>query len=164
MGALTNIKKTFRELNDNNLSTYDIKFGGKSWKNNCKALKVAGIIKLALDAGKANPAPPVGPALGAKGLNIMAFCKEYNAKTASEIGTVIPVEITVFEDKSFSIKLKTPPTSVLIKKAAGIDKGSPIPNKQIVGTIDPNHVHEIAKTKLVDLNCTNIDSAIRTVL
>merc|ERR1719352_265583 len=101
-------------------------------KISCMASKVIGIIKLALDAGKASPAPPVGPALGAKGVNIMAFCKEYNARTADSIGTVIPVELKVFEDKSFSIKLKTPPASVLIKKAANIEKGSANPRKQFV--------------------------------
>merc|ERR1712050_671083 len=127
------------------------------WKNNCKALKVAGIIKLALDAGKANPAPPVGPALGAKGLNIMAFCKEYNAMTAKEIGSVIPVEITVYEDKSFTIKLKTPPASVLIKK------GSANP-KKTVGSITMEQVEKIAKTKLVDLNCTCVESAVRSII
>merc|ERR1712224_956052 len=100
----------------------------------CRASKVVGIIKLALDAGKANPSPPVGPALGAKGVNIMAFCKDYNAKTMDKLGTVIPVEIMVFEDKSFALKLKTPPASVLIKKAAKIDKGSANP-KQHVGSI-----------------------------
>merc|ERR1719301_89415 len=102
----------------------------------CKASKVVGIIKLALDGGKASPSPPVGPALGAKGVNIMAFCKEYNARTAEKIGTVIPVELKVFEDKSFSIKLKTPPASVLIKKAIGLEKGSANPRKQFVGTIN----------------------------
>merc|ERR1712224_340443 len=91
-------------------------------QTSCMAAKVSGLIKLALDAGKASPAPPVGPALGAKGVNIMAFCKEYNAQTADKIGTVIPVEITVFEDKSFTFKLKTPPTSVLIKQEAGLKK------------------------------------------
>merc|ERR1712118_180112 len=90
----------------------------------CMAAKAVGLIKLALDAGKASPGPPVGPALGAKGVNIMAFCKEYNAKTSENIGTVIPVEITVFEDKTFSLKLKTPHASVLIKSAAAIDKGA----------------------------------------
>merc|ERR1712113_910556 len=100
--TLTNIKKSFLELNKNiHSSIYKIKFNTKSWKNNCKALKVAGIIKLTLDAGKANPAPPIGPALGARGVNIMAFCKEYNAMTAKQIGSVIPVQITVYEDKSF---------------------------------------------------------------
>merc|ERR1711862_887170 len=129
----------------------------------CMAAKVSGIIKLALDAVKANPAPPVGPALGSKGVNIMAFCKEYNAKTADKIGTVIPVEITVFEDKSFTFKLKTPPTSVLIKKEVGLEKGASNPGKQQVGLITPDQMKEIAAIKLVDLNCTTLDSAIRTI-
>merc|ERR1719160_454340 len=120
----------------------------------CMASKVIGIIKLALDAGKASPAPPVGPALGAKGVNIMAFCKEYNARTADSIGTVIPVELKVFEDKSFSIKLKTPPASVLIKKAANIEKGSANPKKQLVGNVTNAKIEEIASIKLIDLNCT----------
>ena len=97
--------------------------------------KVVALIKLALPAGKANPAPPVGPALGQHGVNIMAFCKEYNAKTADKAGLVIPVEISVFEDRSFTFILKTPPASVLIKKAAGIEKGAGEPNKQKVGTM-----------------------------
>merc|ERR1711998_314352 len=129
-----------------------------------EASKVVGTIKLALDAGKASPAPPVGPALGSKGVNIMAFCKEYNAKTADKIGTVIPVEITVFEDKTFDLKLKTPPASVLIKNAARLDKGSANPKKQQVGSITMAQVEEIAAIKLVDLNCSTMDSAIRTIL
>merc|ERR1712113_1143912 len=136
---------------------------GRGRQITCAASKAIGVIKIAIDAGKANPSPPVGPALGAKGLNIMAFCKEYNAKTADKLGTVVPVEITVFEDKSFTIKLKTPPTSELIKKAAKIDKGSANPRKQIVGSITLAQVEEIAKIKIPDLNCTNIESAIRTV-
>merc|ERR1712118_70702 len=132
-------------------------------KLRCMAGKVAGIIKLELDAGKASPAPPVGPALGAKGVNIMAFCKEYNARTAESVGTVIPVELKVFEDKSFSIKLKTPPASVLIKKAASIEKGSANPKKQLVGNVTNAKIEEIALIKLIDLNCTDIKSAMRTV-
>lgn len=130
----------------------------------CMATKVVSIIKLALDAGKASPAPPVGPALGAKGVNIMAFCKEYNAKTAEKIGSVIPVELKVFEDKSFAIKLKTSPASILIKKAASLAKGSANPKKESVGTITMDNVKEIATIKLPDLNCDNIESATRTVL
>merc|ERR1712224_1049450 len=132
-------------------------------QTSCMAAKVSGKIKLALDAGKASPAPPVGPALGAKGVNIMAFCKEYNAQTADKIGTVIPVEITVFEDKSFVFKLKTPPTSVLIKKKVGLEKGASNPGKQQVGTITMAQIEEIASTKLIDLNCSTIKSAIATV-
>merc|ERR1711907_80216 len=129
----------------------------------CQANKVVGIIKLALEAGKANPSPPVGPALGAKGVNIMSFCKEYNAKTADKIGSVIPVEISVFEDKSFSLKLKTPPAAFLIKQAAKVAKGSAHPKKLFVGTLTAKQIEEIATNKLPDLNCKDIDSAIRTI-
>ncbi|MEM8674089.1 MAG: 50S ribosomal protein L11 [Cyanobacteria bacterium P01_G01_bin.67] len=125
--------------------------------------KVVALIKLALPAGKANPAPPVGPALGQHGVNIMAFCKEYNAKTADKAGLVIPVEISVFEDRSFTFILKTPPASVLIKKAAGIDKGASEPNKQKVGTITRDQLKEIAQTKLPDLNANDIDAAMKIV-
>ncbi len=125
--------------------------------------KVVAIIKLALPAGKANPAPPVGPALGQHGVNIMAFCKEYNAKTADKAGLVIPVEISVFEDRSFTFILKTPPASVLIKKAAGIDKGASEPNRQKVATITRDQLKEIAQTKLPDLNANDIDAAMKIV-
>ena len=125
--------------------------------------KVVALIKLALPAGKANPAPPVGPALGQHGVNIMAFCKEYNAKTADKAGLVIPVEISVFEDRSFTFILKTPPASVLIKKAAGIDKGAGEPNKQKVGSITQDQLREIAQTKLPDLNANDIDAAMKIV-
>lgn len=121
------------------------------------------MIKLALPAGKANPAPPVGPALGQHGVNIMAFCKEYNAKTADKAGLVIPVEISVFEDRSFTFILKTPPASVLIKKAAGIEKGAGEPNKQNVGTITQDQLKEIAQTKLPDLNANDIEAAMKIV-
>ncbi len=125
--------------------------------------KVVALIKLALPAGKANPAPPVGPALGQHGVNIMAFCKEYNAKTADKAGLVIPVEISVFEDRSFTFILKTPPASVLIKKAAGIEKGAGEPNKQKVGTITQDQLREIAQTKMPDLNANDIDAAMKIV-
>ena len=125
--------------------------------------KVVALIKLALPAGKANPAPPVGPALGQHGVNIMAFCKEYNAKTADKVGLVIPVEISVFEDRSFTFILKTPPASVLIKKAAGIDKGASEPNKQKVASITRDQLKEIAETKLPDLNANDIDAAMKIV-
>ena len=125
--------------------------------------KVVALIKLALPAGKANPAPPVGPALGQHGVNIMAFCKEYNAKTADKTGLVIPVEISVFEDRSFTFILKTPPASVLIKKAAGIEKGAGEPNKQKVGTITQDQLKEIAQTKLPDLNANDIEAAMKIV-
>ncbi len=125
--------------------------------------KVVALIKLALPAGKANPAPPVGPALGQHGVNIMAFCKEYNAKTAEKVGLVIPVEISVFEDRSFTFILKTPPASVLIKKAAGIEKGANEPNKQKVATISKDQLKEIAQTKMPDLNANDIEAAMKIV-
>lgn len=127
------------------------------------AKKVVGIIKLALEAGKATPAPPVGPALGQKGVNIVMFCKEYNAKTADKAGYIIPVEITVYEDKSFTFILKTPPASVLLTKAAGVQKGSGNPKDKKVGSINRNQLKEIAETKLPDLNTKKIESAMRTI-
>jgi large subunit ribosomal protein L11 len=125
--------------------------------------KVVTVIKLALPAGKANPAPPVGPALGQHGVNIMAFCKEYNAKTADKVGLVIPVEISVFEDRSFTFILKTPPASVLIKKAAGIERGASEPNKQKVASITRQQLKEIAETKMPDLNANDIEAAMKIV-
>jgi large subunit ribosomal protein L11 len=127
------------------------------------AKKLAAIIKLALPAGKANPAPPVGPALGQHGVNIMAFCKEYNAKTADQVGMIIPVEISVYEDRSFSFVLKTPPASVLIRKAAGVERGSNQPNKTKVGSISRTQLREIAQTKMPDLNANDIDAAMNIV-
>ena len=127
------------------------------------AKKVVAVIKLALNAGKANPAPPVGPALGQHGVNIMMFCKEYNAKTADQAGMVIPVEISVYEDRSFTIVLKTPPASVLIRKAAKIERGSSEPNKTKVGSISRTQLREIAQTKLPDLNANDIDAAMNIV-
>ena len=127
------------------------------------AKKVTALIKLALNAGKANPAPPVGPALGQHGVNIMAFCKEYNAKTQDKPGMVIPVEISVYEDRSFSLVLKTPPASVLITKAANIEKGSGDSSKGQVGSITTAQLEEIAKTKLPDLNCHTVESAMRVI-
>ncbi len=121
--------------------------------------KVVGKIKLALQAGKANPAPPVGPALGQHGVNIMQFCKEYNAKTQDKMGFIIPVEITVFEDRSFEFILKTPPASVLLLKAVGVEKGSATPNKTKIGTITRAQVREIAQTKMPDLNATSLEAA-----
>ncbi|GAU22603.1 hypothetical protein TSUD_135020 [Trifolium subterraneum] len=128
-----------------------------------KAKKVIGIIKLALEAGKATPAPPVGPALGSKGVNIMAFCKDYNARTADKPGYIIPVEITVFDDKSFTFILKTPPASVLLLKAAGVEKGSKDPKQQKVGKVTIDQLRTIATEKLPDLNCSTIDSAMRII-
>jgi large subunit ribosomal protein L11 len=127
------------------------------------AKKVVAVIKLALSAGKANPAPPVGPALGQHGVNIMMFCKEYNARTADQVGLVIPVEISVFEDRSFTFILKTPPASVLIQKAAGIAKGSGTPNTTKVGKITTAQLREIAQTKMPDLNANDIDAAMKIV-
>ena len=127
------------------------------------AKKVVAVIKLALNAGKVNPAPPVGPALGQHGVNIMMFCKEYNAKTADQAGMVIPVEISVFEDRSFTFVLKTPPASVLIRKAAKIERGSDQPNKKKVGSITRTQLKEIAQTKLPDLNANDIEAAMNIV-
>ncbi|MCO5583208.1 hypothetical protein L7F22_037116 [Adiantum nelumboides] len=128
-----------------------------------KAKKVVAVVKLALEAGKATPAPPVGPALGSKGVNIMAFCKEYNAKTADKAGYVIPVEITVFDDKSFTFVLKTPPASVLLLKAAGAEKGSNNPQNEKIGKVTVDQVRAIATEKLPDLNCSTIESAMRII-
>ncbi|KAI5571977.1 hypothetical protein BDE02_11G131400 [Populus trichocarpa] len=128
-----------------------------------KAKKVIGLIKLALEAGKATPAPPVGPALGSKGVNIMAFCKDYNARTADKAGYVIPVEITVYDDKSFTFVLKTPPASVLLLKAAGVEKGSKDPKMEKVGMVTIDQLRAIATEKLPDLNCTTIESAMRII-
>lgn len=125
--------------------------------------KLVAIIKLALSAGKATPAPPVGPALGQHGVNIAGFCKEYNARTMDQIGTIIPVEISVFEDRSYIFILKTPPASVLIAKAANIGKGSSQPNKSKIGSITYDQLMEIATIKLPDLNTTKIESALKVV-
>ena len=127
------------------------------------AKKVVGIIKLAIEAGKANPAHPIGPALGQRGVNIVAFCKEYNAKTADKAGFIIPVEITVYEDKSYTFILKTPPASVLLSKAAGVAKGSGEPQKVKVGSITKKQLQEIAETKLPDLNTRNVEAAMRII-
>ena len=123
------------------------------------AKKVTGKIKLQLPAGKANPSPPVGPALGQHGVNIMEFCKQYNAQTADKAGQIIPVEISVYEDRSFTFVLKTPPTAFLIIQAAGIEKGSGKPNTEKKGTLTAAQVTEIAKTKLVDMNSHTVESA-----
>lgn len=127
------------------------------------AKKVVAMIKLAIPAGKANPAPPIGPALGQHGVNIMAFCKEYNARTQEKVGLVVPVEISVFEDRSFTFILKTPPASVLIKKAAGIERGSGEPRTTKVGSITRAQLKEIAETKMPDLNANDIDAAMNIV-
>ena len=127
------------------------------------AKKVKAVITLQLPAGKATPAPPVGPALGQHGINMMAFLKEYNERTAGQAGMVIPALITIFEDRSFSFVTKTPPAADLIKKAAGIDKGSGAPGKNIVGTLPRAKVREIAETKMKDLNANDIDAAMRMI-
>ena len=124
--------------------------------------KIAGMIKLQIQAGQANPAPPVGPALGQHGVNIMDFCKAYNAATENQRGQVIPVEITVYEDRSFDFTLKTPPASKLILKAAGLDKGSGAPPK-VAGSITRAQVREIAETKMPDLNANDVDAAMKII-
>jgi large subunit ribosomal protein L11 len=127
------------------------------------AKRVVTIIKLQIPAGKANPAPPVGPALGQHGVNIMAFCKDYNARTASQAGTIIPVEITVYDDRSFTFVTKTPPTSDLIKKALGIEKGAQTTGRQKVGELSRAKLREIAQVKVKDLNVNSIEAAERVV-
>jgi large subunit ribosomal protein L11 len=123
------------------------------------AKKVKAIVKLQITAGKANPAPPVGPALGQHGVNIMAFCKEYNARTANQTGTVVPVEITIFTDQSFTFVTKTPPAADLIRQAAGVAKGSAKPNREKVGQITKKQARDIAELKLKDLNAYDVDMA-----
>lgn len=127
------------------------------------AKKVVKIVKLQIPAGKANPAPPVGPALGQAGVNIMAFTKEFNARTQEQVGLIIPVEISVFEDRSFTFITKTPPAAVLLKKAAKIEKGSGEPNKTKVATVTEDQVREIAESKMEDLNAANVESAMRII-
>src|SRR2546426_11725383 len=128
------------------------------------AKKVAGYIKLQVPAGKANPAPPIGPALGQHGVNIMEFCKAFNAKTAqADPDMKIPVVITVYADRSFTFITKTPPAADLLKKAAGIEKGSPRPNREKMGTVTRKQIEEIARTKLPDLNTTSVEAAMRTI-
>jgi large subunit ribosomal protein L11 len=127
------------------------------------AKKVTGLIKLQIPAGKANPAPPVGPALGQHGVNIMEFCKQFNARTQGQGDTIIPVIITVFQDRSFTFITKTPPVSILLKKAAKLESGSKEPNKIKVGKVSKEQIRQIAETKIKDLNCTDIESAIRQV-
>ena len=127
------------------------------------AKKVTGMIKLQLPAGKATPAPPVGPALGQHGVNIMGFCKEFNAKTANQAGLIIPVVITVYEDRSFSFILKTPPAAVLIKKELGLESGSGVPNRTKVGTLTKDQVRKIAELKMPDLNAATIETAMSMI-
>lgn len=127
------------------------------------AKKVVGNIKLQIPAGQANPSPPVGPALGQHGVNIMEFCKAFNAKTQDQAGMIIPVVITVYADRSFSFVLKTPPASVLLKKAAGIEKGSGVPNRDKVGKVTLEQIEEIAKIKMPDLTAATLEAAIKTI-
>jgi large subunit ribosomal protein L11 len=127
------------------------------------AKKVKAIVKLQIPAGKANPAPPVGPALGQHGLNIMAFCKEYNARTSNQMGSIIPVEITVYQDQTFTFVTKTPPASDLLRKAAGVDKGSGEPNRNKVGDVSRDQIREIAELKMKDLNAVDVEGAMRQI-
>jgi len=128
------------------------------------AKKVVAVVKLQIPAGKANPAPPVGPALGQHGINLMQFCKEYNARTASQAGNIIPVEVTIYQDRSFSFITKTPPTSDLLRKAAGVEKGSNEPNRIKVGRVTRDQIREIAEIKMPDLNATDIEGAMRQII
>jgi len=125
--------------------------------------KITGMVKLQLPAGKANPSPPVGPALGQHGVNIMEFCKQFNARTAKDEGLIIPAVITIFADRSFTFVTKTPPASVLLRRAAGVEKGSGAPNKDKVGKVTAKQVKEIAAQKMPDLNAASIDAAIQTI-
>jgi len=127
------------------------------------AKKVVGFIKLQIPAGQANPAPPVGPALGAQQVNIMQFCQAFNDATKEQMGTITPVEITIYEDRSFTFITKTPPAAVLLKKAAGLEKGSGEPNREKVGTVTKAQVREIAETKMPDLNANDIENAMRII-
>jgi len=124
---------------------------------------VTALVKLQIPAGAANPAPPVGPALGQHGVNIMEFCKQYNAKTQAQAGLIVPVIVTIYSDRSFTFETKTPPASVLLKKAAGLAKGSGVPNRNKVGKVNPAQVREIAQTKMEDLNAGSIEAAERMV-
>ena len=125
--------------------------------------KVKAMVKLQIPAGKANPAPPVGTALGPHGINLMQFCKEYNAKTSSQVGQIVPAEVTVYQDGSFSFILKTPPTAALLKKAAGIKSGSSVPNRDKVGKVTPDQLREIAEIKMKDLNAIDVEGAMKIV-
>jgi large subunit ribosomal protein L11 len=127
------------------------------------AKKVVGMVKLQIAAGQATPAPPVGPALGQAGVNIMDFCKSFNARTKEQQGLIIPVVVTVYADRSYTFITKTPPASILLLKAAGVEKGSGVPNRNKVGTVTRAQVEQIAKTKLPDLNTTSLESAVATV-
>ena len=125
--------------------------------------KVKAIVKLQIEAGKANPAPPVGPALAQHGINLMQFCKEYNARTSGQMGSIVPAEITIYQDGSFKFVLKTPPVPDLLRKAAGVERGSGEPNREKVGSITRGQLEEIAKTKMKDLNAVDLEGAMRTI-
>jgi large subunit ribosomal protein L11 len=127
------------------------------------AKKLKAIVRLQIEAGKANPAPPIGPALAGHGINIMAFCKEYNARTSNRPGEILPAEISVYTDSSFTFVLKTPPAAVLLRKAAGVEKGSGVPNREKVGTVTRAQVREIAQTKMKDMNALDIEGAMRQI-
>jgi large subunit ribosomal protein L11 len=127
------------------------------------AKKVKAVVKLQIEAGKANPAPPIGPALAPHGINLMQFCKEYNARTSTKTGEIIPAEITIFTDGSFTFVLKTPPAAVLLRKAAGVEKGSAEPHREKVGKVTKAQVREIAETKMKDLNAVDIEGAMRQI-
>ncbi len=127
------------------------------------AKKLKAIVRLQIQAGKANPAPPIGPALAGHGINLMAFCKEYNARTNNRMGEIIPAEISIYTDGSFTFILKTPPASVLLKKAAGVEKGSAVPNREKVGKVTRKQVREIAEIKMKDLNAIDIEGAMRQI-
>ena len=127
------------------------------------AKKLKAIVKLQIAAGKANPAPPIGPALAGHGINLMAFCKDYNARTANRVGEIVPAEITVFTDGSFTFILKTPPAAELLKKAAGVEKGSANPNRDKIGKVSRKQLRDIAELKMKDLNATSLESAIKQI-
>ncbi|MDR1322393.1 MAG: 50S ribosomal protein L11 [Gracilibacteraceae bacterium] len=127
------------------------------------AKKVIGMVKLAIQAGKANPAPPIGPALGQHSVNIMGFCKEYNERTKDQVGLVIPVVITIYEDRSYTFITKTPPAPILLKKAAGVESGSAVPNKEKAGSVSAEKVREIAELKMKDMNAASLEAAARMI-
>ncbi len=127
------------------------------------AKKLKAVVRLQIEAGKANPAPPIGPALAAHGINLMQFCKEYNARTQNRMGEIIPAEISIFTDGSFKFILKSPPASALLRKAAGIEKGSAVPNREKVGTVTRDQIREIAEIKMKDLNAVDIEGAMRQI-
>jgi large subunit ribosomal protein L11 len=127
------------------------------------AKKIKAVVKIQIPGGKANPAPPVGTALGPHGINLMQFCKEYNARTSAQVGQIVPVEVTVFQDGSFNFILKTPPAAALLLKAAGVKKGSPVPNRDKVATVTRNQLKEIAEIKMKDLNARDVDAAINII-